>query len=68
MKLRLERQKLPAEAEDSLALRKVYVAPHLLEYGSVAKLTQGGGSKNNDNGPMTQPFSAPSGPAPAKMR
>ena len=29
-------------------VRKVYVAPHLLEYGSVAKITQGSGLSNAD--------------------
>lgn len=36
----------PTPRED--AARRVYVAPELVEYGSVAKLTQGGGMTATD--------------------
>jgi len=36
---------LPARNENE-GSRKVYSAPKLVEYGSIAKLTQGGGATN----------------------
>jgi hypothetical protein len=57
----------------SFSGRKAYAAPHLLEYGSVAKLTQTGGSSNGDGAGTKQPGammgkSRNSGDAPAKRR
>jgi hypothetical protein len=50
--------------------RQVYATPHLLEYGSVAKLTQGNRSMTGDIFSMMRfvfPRDNP-GDAPAKMR
>jgi hypothetical protein len=41
--------KPPAE-EPSPRRKRPYAAPRLTEYGSVAKLTQGGGSRLSDGG------------------
>jgi hypothetical protein len=50
------------------AKRKAYAAPHLLEYGSVAKLTQGTTGSGTDTA-MTQVGTRRSPKdAPAKMR
>jgi hypothetical protein len=41
----------PRDADGAAPRRKrPYAAPRLTEYGSVAKLTQGGGSKQQDGG------------------
>ena len=51
--------------------RKAYIAPHLLEYGSAAKLTQGNNGSVTDAGTMpTQMKAGRSNPgdAPAKRR
>jgi hypothetical protein len=34
--------------------KRTYVGPNLRVYGSVKKLTAGGGTKTNDSGPRTQ--------------
>lgn len=36
--------------EDSPSPKKTYATPRLTEYGSIAKLTQSGGSANGDAG------------------
>ena len=59
------------EPTSANAGRKAYVAPHLLEYGSVAKLTQGNGSMTTDGSGSTMAGTKPRvspGDAPAKRR
>ena len=46
---------------------KAYAAPHLLEYGSVAKLTQGSSGSTSD-GTLGQNLRRSPKDAPAKMR
>ncbi len=36
-------------------LKKFYVKPELIKYGTVEKLTETGGSKRNDIGPQSRP-------------
>ena len=67
----LERESVSIEAASPNAARRAYVAPQLLEYGSVAKLTQGGARSRADGGSgMTGDAGhGLSGPgAPLKMR
>ena len=43
--------KRPAERpQDTTRIRRPYTAPQLVEYGSVAKLTQGAGATANGDG------------------
>jgi hypothetical protein len=58
------------ETTSANTARRAYVAPHLVEYGSVAKLTQGSGSPDTDMGSMAGTMGGRSSPgdAPAKMR
>ncbi|MBE0614409.1 MAG: lasso RiPP family leader peptide-containing protein [Burkholderiales bacterium] len=42
-----------AQAETKAASKKPYIAPVLVEYGNIAKLTQGTFTRNNDGGVNT---------------
>ena len=67
----LERESASIEAASRNAARRAYVAPQLLEYGSVAKLTQGGARSMTDGNSGMAGNSRPGlgGPgAPLKMR
>jgi hypothetical protein len=67
----LERESASIEAASPNAVRRAYVPPQLLEYGSVAKLTQGGARSMTDgNSGMagdSRPYQGGTG-APLKMR
>jgi hypothetical protein len=50
MMLQEEKKRSPGEESATSIVKRIYVPPTLSEYGSVAKLTQGGNGSGTDGG------------------